>query len=260
MGVKEVVLTSQDTLFYGQDLSMKQGLVTLIEMLLDKTNIEHIRLLYLAPSEELLECLELFDEVRVLPYFDIPIQHVSEGILKSMNRIGSRSYYKNIIDAIRVRFSNAVLRTTVIVGYPGESEDEFEELKRFVEETKFNHLGVFRFSPQRETEAFRLKGRVKPAIAEKRKEELLELQRKISRHHLEKDRGKQFWVLVEERVKNEPLYLGRSYHFAPEVDGVFVVRSEQEIKPGSIVTAKVTRADDYDLHGVDMGTQYFGTR
>ena len=167
-----------------------------------------------------------------------------------MNRIGSHSYYKNIIDAIRERFSNAVLRSTVIVGYPGETEDEIEELKQFVEETKFNHLGVFRFSPQRETEAFRLKARVKPAIAEKRENELIELQRKISRHHLEKDRGKQFWVLEEERIKKEPLYLGRSYHFAPEVDGVFVVRAEREIKPGSLVMAKVTRADDYDLHGV----------
>ncbi|UCB44675.1 MAG: 30S ribosomal protein S12 methylthiotransferase RimO [Spirochaetota bacterium] len=250
IGVKEVVLTSQDTLFYGQDLGMKRGLVTLVKMLQDKTDIAHIRLLYLAPSKELLECLELFGEARVVPYFDIPIQHVSKEILKSMKRIGDYSYYKNIIDIIRERFPDAVLRTTLIVGYPGETEDEFEELKRFVKEARFNHLGVFKYSPQRETEAYKLKGRVRQAIAEKREGELLEIQREISRHHLEDEIGKQFWVLVEERVKHEPLYLGRSYHFAPEVDGTFVIRSEREIEPGTEVIAEVIRADDYDLHGV----------
>jgi ribosomal protein S12 methylthiotransferase len=256
MGVKEIVLTSQDTLSYGQDLHMKRGLTSLVRKILDSTEIEHIRLLYLYPVEELLDYVELFDDERVIPYFDIPVQHVSAHILKSMNRFGSHSYFKNIINGIRERYSHAILRTTVIVGYPGETEGEFEELKRFIEDVEFNHLGVFEYSPQRETEAFSLKGRVKPNVARKRKTELMELQRGISKNHLERETGKKFWVLVEEKIKDKPLYLGRSYHFAPEVDGVFVLRSEREIEPGSLVMAKATRSDDYDL----FGTQYFGTR
>ncbi len=250
MGTKELVLTSQDTLHYGQDLGMRRGLTTLVESLIRETDIEFIRLLYLSPTHELIENLDIFDNERVFPYFDIPIQHVSKKMLKNMNRIGDYDYFKDIINRIRERFHNAILRTTAIVGYPCETEDDFAQLMCFIKEMKFNHLGVFTFSPQRKTEAYNIKGRVNKNIALMRKMKLVELQKEISLRHLENNIGKVFPVIIEEKLSCNHLFFGRSYHFAPEVDGVFLVRSSKDIKPGSVVNVKVTRADYYDLHGV----------
>jgi len=249
-GIQEVILTSQDTLYYGRDLGIPYGLKSLIEELLKGTNIRFIRTLYLRPSYELFEYINIFKRSGVLPYFDIPIQHVSKNILLSMRRVGDYISLKEIITKIRHYVPEAIIRTTVIVGFPGETEEDFNLLLHFIEEVQFNHLGVFTFSPQRETEAYALKERVPKRIAEERKNTIFEIQREISRRHLRKEVDQVFDVLIEERFKNDPLYLGRSYHFAPEVDGVFLLRSEKEIKPGSIVRAKVTSADDYDLHGV----------
>ncbi|MBN2322705.1 MAG: 30S ribosomal protein S12 methylthiotransferase RimO [Spirochaetes bacterium] len=250
LGTKEIVLTSQDTLAYGRDLGMKNGISSLVENILKKTSIERIRVLYLNPHEDLMRILEIFGEDRVLPYFDIPIQHASEKVLASMHRQGGGKYYRELVSRIKERVPGAVFRTGVIVGYPHEREEDFRVLLDFIREVEFNHLGVFVFSPQRETEAAGLGGRVKKRVAEKRRDEVLQLQRTISAKMLAGEIGKFFDVLVEERVQGENIYFGRSYHFAPEVDGVFVLRSEELLEPGSIVKAKVTRADDYDLHGV----------
>jgi ribosomal protein S12 methylthiotransferase len=252
MGTKEIVLTSQDTLAYGRDLGMKNGIRTLMRALLEGTDVERIRLLYLSPHEELMKAIDLFEDERVLPYFDLPVQHVSPKLLQSMHRYGSRGYFRNIISRIRKRFPHAVFRTTVIVGYPGEKKADFAELLDFVGEVRFNHLGVFVFSSQRETEASRLKGRVKQSTAEKRQKIIIDLQRRISGALLQKEVGNVLTVLVEERIADSDLYFGRSYHFAPEVDGTFVVRSSREIEPGTVIQALVTRADDYDLHGTVM--------
>jgi ribosomal protein S12 methylthiotransferase len=250
LGTKEIVLTSQDTLAYGRDLGMKNGIRSLVENLLKKTMIEKIRILYLNPHEDLLQILDIFGNDRVLPYFDIPVQHASERVLASMHRQGRGERYRDLILRIKARVPDAVFRTGVIVGYPHEREADFRVLLDFIREVEFNHLGVFIFSSQRETEAAGLRGRVKKKVAEERRSAVLQLQRTISRKKLTQEIGKTFDVLVEEKVQGEDLYFGRSYHFAPEVDGVFVLRSEEEIVPGSIVTARVTRADDYDLHGV----------
>ncbi|HUT66232.1 MAG TPA: 30S ribosomal protein S12 methylthiotransferase RimO [Spirochaetota bacterium] len=249
MGIKELILTSQDTLAYGRDLGVKNGIKTLVNSLLDRTGIELIRLLYLNPTEELFGILDLFENKRMLPYLDIPVQHVSAKILKSMHRYGSGDYFRGLLSRIRDRYPDAVFRTTVIVGYPGEKEADFRELLDFTGDVKFNHLGVFVFSPQQETEALRLGERVKKSVAEKRRGTILELQRRVSKEKLKKEVGKVFPVLVEERTGEDGLYFGRSYHFAPEVDGVFVVQSKRKLDPGTIVRARVTWADDYDLHG-----------
>jgi len=249
MGTKELILTSQDTLAYGRDLGIKNGIKTVVNSLLDMTGIEMIRLLYLNPTEELFGILDLFENARVLPYLDIPVQHVSAKILKSMHRFGSGDYFRGLLSRIRNRYPDAVFRTTVIVGYPGESEADFRELLDFAGDAKFNHLGVFVFSPQQETEASRMGERVKKSVAEKRRETILELQKRVSGENLGKEVEKVFPVLVEERTGEDNLYFGRSYHFAPEVDGVFVVQSKRKLDPGTIVRARVTRADDYDLHG-----------
>ncbi|HEB30346.1 MAG TPA: 30S ribosomal protein S12 methylthiotransferase RimO [Spirochaetes bacterium] len=251
-GVKEIVLVSQDTLSYGSDLNINRGLKLLIESLLKKTGIRFFRLLYLRPDPELKENLDVFENDRVLPYFDVPVQHASEKILKSMNRAGSPLSYSDIISTIRDRFHKAVLRTSIITGYPGETEKDFNILLDFIKKIRFDHLGVFSFSPQKETRAFELKGRVKTAVIEERKKKLMELQRGISGKQLKKNIGQSCDVLIEEKILDRNLYLGRSFHFAPEVDGVFLVKSKRILKPGSLIKAKVTRADDYDLHGVEI--------
>jgi ribosomal protein S12 methylthiotransferase len=250
MGIGELVLTSQDTLSYGTGQSL--GLASLIERLLDETEIPFIRLLYLRPAGALLNILDLFENSRVVPYFDIPVQHAAEKVLKNMNREGTSQYYEKLIDEIRIQIPHAVFRTTLITGFPGEGKDEFKELLSFINRVKFNHVGAFVFSPQRETGAYYLHGQVKTIIAEQRREVMLTSQRVISKKLLESEIGKTFDVLIEEKIENEKLYFGRSYHFAPEVDGLFVIESERQLKPGSIVKAKVTSAEDYDLHGREI--------
>ena len=196
--------------------------------------------------------LDLFDNKRVVPYFDIPVQHAAEKVLKNMNREGNSLYYEKIIDEIRSRIPHAVLRTTLITGFPGEGKDEFEELLAFIKRIRFNHVGAFVFSPQSETRAYQLDERVKTRIAEQRREIILTHQKGISRELLQSEVGKTFDVLIEEKIENEKLYFGRSYHFTPEVDGLFVIESERTLKPGSIVRVKATSAEDYDLHGREI--------
>jgi ribosomal protein S12 methylthiotransferase len=254
-GVKEIVLVSQDTLSYGCDLNNNINLKLLIERLLKKTGVRFFRLLYLRPDPELKGNLDIFDNSRVLPYFDIPVQHASEKILKNMDRAGNPLSYSDIISTIRGRFSNAVVRTSIIVGYPGETEKDFNILLDFIKKIRFDHLGVFSFSPQKETRAFDLKRKVKTSVIEKRKKELMEVQRGISGKQLKKNIGKCCDILIEEKILARNMYLGRSFHFAPEVDGVFLVKSKRILKPGDLIRAKVTRADDYDLHGVEIDGQ-----
>jgi len=249
-GIKEIIIISQDTLSYGIDLNNNYKLKFLLEKLLTETNNVLFRLLYLSPCQELLSILPLFKEKRLLPYFDIPVQHVSEEILKRMGRAGGYKSYMDLMERIRVCIPEAVLRTTLMVGFPGENEKDFLLLKKFVQEVKFNHLGVFCFSPQKETKAYNMKNRVATKIAEKRKAEIMEIQSVISRNLLSREVGKSLEVLVEEKIKGENLLLGRSYHFAPEIDGIFVLNSEKDILPGSIVNARVTRANTYDLYGI----------
>jgi ribosomal protein S12 methylthiotransferase len=254
-GVKELILVSQDTLEYGSDTGEHFSLKSMLERITAETSIPRIRLLYLRPGWALIRNLDLFENQRVLPYFDMPIQHVSKNILRKMNREGDGRAYGEVVARIRERFPQAVIRTTVITGFPGEGEAEFEELLSFIDRVRFNHLGAFVFSPQRGTEAFHLKDRVKSRIAEKRREILLARQRAISGTLLHEEIGRDFDVLIEEKIEGDDRAFGRSYHFAPEVDGVFVVQSSRKIQPGSIVRAQVTRADDYDLHGIEMSTR-----
>jgi ribosomal protein S12 methylthiotransferase len=169
-----------------------------------------------------------------------------------MNRPGNAQLFEEIVARIRERVPRAVLRTTVISGFPGESKGDFDELLSFIERVRFNHLGVFVFSPQRGTEAFHLRQRVRVSTAEERRNTLLALQKEISGSLLKEEIGRDFDVLIEERIQEDDRFFGRSHHFAPEVDGVFLVRSSRELKPGDLIRARVTRADDYDLHGIEQ--------
>jgi len=249
MGIYEVILVSQDSLSYGSDIGIKNGLGKLIEEILKKTEIKWIRLLYLRPSNYILNLLALFKDSRVLPYFDIPVQHSSSRILKLMKRDGSREEYLKLVQNIRGEIPKAILRTTVIVGFPTEDERDFEDLKEFIWEAKFNHLGIFIYSPQRGTEAYSLKNRIRKSIALKRSEELYNLQSKISSELLNREVGNSYKVLIEEKIENEDIYFGRSYHFAPEIDGVFVLHSSKKMKVPALVKCIVKRTETYDLHG-----------
>lgn len=248
-GAEELILISQDTLSYGSDRNDESNLRFLLNQILENTEVSFIRLLYLRPSKKLLSLLDLFVNGRIVPYFDIPVQHASEQVLKKMNREGNAAQYESIIAGIRNHIPHAVLRTTLITGFPGEGKREFEELLSFIEHIRFNHVGVFVFSPQRETVAYNLHGKVKKGVAERRKETLLSCQRSISRELLQSEVGKTFDVLIEEKVEKERLYFGRSYHFAPDVDGLFVVESDGQLKTGSVVKVLTHSAEDYDLHG-----------
>jgi ribosomal protein S12 methylthiotransferase len=251
-GVTELIITSQDTLSYGRDLHMQHGLRDLLKSLLEATEIPMIRLLYLRPDREIFDFLDTMKGGRVLTYFDIPIQHVSAKILKDMGREGNAAAYENLIHEIRACIPDAVFRTTVITGFPGEGEREFGELLDFIKRVRFHHLGVFTFSPQRETEAYKMQERVSRSKAENRKRIILETQRTVSHDLLRGEIGKTVNVLVEERVQGQDMYFGRSHHFAPEVDGLFVLHSWRDHRPGSIVRATTTAAEDYDLHGREI--------
>jgi len=249
MGVKELILTSQDTLRYGSDLVKKEDLASLIKTLLSETGIPIIRLLYLRPGRELIRNLDIFTDSRVVPYLDIPLQHVSKKILQLMRRDGDYGTYHDIIAQVRQNIPHAVLRSTFIVGFPGETEEDFSMLLDFMREIRFNHLGVFAFSPQEHTNTANLTATVDEKTAEIRKEAILALQKDISKEILAQEMGKTFTVLVEECIEGEPISFGRSYHFAPEVDGLFVVQSNKGIEPGSLVRAQVTHVGEYDLYG-----------
>ncbi len=250
MGVKELIITSQDTLRFGSDRSEKESLSSLIQNLLSETGIPFFRLLYLRPDRELIRNLDIFSNNRVVPYLDIPLQHVSKKILQLMRRDGDYHSYREMVAEIRKNIPHAVLRSTFIVGFPGETEEEFTMLLDFIQEIRFNHLGVFAFSPQEHTDAAVLPMMVNKRTAEKRREAVLALQKNISKEILSEERGKSFPVLIEESIEGEHISLGRSYHFAPEVDGLFVVRSTKRIEPGSLIRAQVTHAGDYDLFGM----------
>jgi len=250
MGVKELIITSQDTLRFGSDRSEKESLSSLIQSLLSETGIPFFRLLYLRPGRELIRNLDIFSNNRVVPYLDIPLQHVSKKILQLMHRDGDYYSYREIIAEIRKKIPHAVLRSTFIVGFPGETEEDFTMLLDFMQEIRFNHLGVFVFSPQEHTDAAVLPMMVDEKTAEKRREAVFALQKNISKEMLSEERGKTFPVLIEENIEEEHISLGRSYHFAPEVDGLFVVHSNTWIEPGSLIRALVTHTGDYDLFGM----------
>lgn len=248
-GIKELILTSQDTLQYGVDIYGKPALYRLICELLEHTVIPWIRLLYLSPDESLFDLFPLFDNQRLIPYFDVPVQHASKKVLRAMGRIGDGVSYRRVFDHIRDRVSRAVLRTTLLVGFPGENEASFAELSDFIQTVKFNHVGVFTFSPQEQTPAYSMQGSVETETAVGRKRRIMEMQQSISRSLLSQEVGRELSVLIEE-TGVEGTAIGRSYHFAPEVDGVFVVTGAERVKPGNLVRVQVTGSDVYDLYGV----------
>ena len=248
-GYKELIVLEQDTTRYGLDLKEKKTIVDLLKGLLAIKELSFIRLLYLYPDEITDELIDLIaKEKRLTPYFDIPIQHSEDKILKAMNRRGNKAYLSNLFKKIKTKIPNAVLRTTVMVGFPGETKEDFDNLLKFIEEVKFDHLGGFTYSKEEGTKSYDFPHQVRQATKQKRLDDLMALQQKISYDLNKKHIGEIMNGLVV--GKENGYYLLRSYWNAPDdVDGKILFSSKEELKEGDIVNVKIKESYVYDLYG-----------
>ena len=248
-GYKELIVLEQDTTRYGLDLKEKKTIVDLLKGLLEIKELAFIRLLYLYPDEITDELIDLIaKEKRLTPYFDIPIQHSEDKILKAMNRRGDKAYLTNLFNRIKTKIPNAVLRTTVMVGFPGETKQDFDNLLKFIEEVKFDHLGGFTYSKEEGTKSYDFPHQVRQTTKQKRLDELMALQQKISYDLNKRHIGEIMNGLVV--GKENGYYLLRSYWNAPDdVDGKILFSSNEELKEGDIVNVKIKESYVYDLYG-----------
>ncbi len=249
-GVKELILTAQDTTNYGADIYGKSKLVELLEQLHQIEKIEWIRLLYLHPAHITSEIINVFASLpKICKYFEIPLQHINNEILKSMNRKITRKRIISILDEIRNKIPESVIRTTFIVGYPGETETHFKELKEFILSQNFERLGIFTYSREEGTSAYDFPDRVPEETAQRRKDELMQIQQEISKKNLEKFVGKKIPVIIDKESKEKVfIFEGRSSFDAPEIDGkVFIEEGNAEI--GEIVNVMILDSWEYDLVG-----------
>jgi ribosomal protein S12 methylthiotransferase len=249
-GVKELVLIAQDTTRYMEDQGTNQ-LGSLLKALNDLPGLKWIRILYMYPnavSKELLSEMKLCD--KVIPYFDIPIQHADDALLKAMNRKGTVQDNRQVISNIREVYPEAILRTTVIVGFPGETLAQFQSLLDFMKEIRFDRLGAFTYSLEEDTPAYDLPESLSETDKQERLLQVMDLQAKISEEKQKALIGQTFEVLIDSKENNSDVYHGRSIHSAPDqVDGEVLFISEKVHKIGSFVKVKITRNDEYDLVG-----------
>lgn len=247
-GTSEIVLIAQDTTSYGKDI---YGKPSLKELLIELNKIEElswIRVMYTYPSlldDELLETINKLD--KVVKYIDVPLQHVSMNMLDAMNR--PKIDYKKLIKRIRKFIPKVAIRTTFIVGYPTETEEDFNELYDFIKTMKIDRMGVFEFSKEKNTKAYSLKPQVPAKIKKKRRNALMKLQQTVSKELNEKSVGKKIDCIVE-NINEDGLVIARSYKDAPEVDGLVYVCTKTPVIPGDIITVKITGAVEYDLTAV----------
>lgn len=247
-GTKELILIAQDTTDYGKDIYGKKNLSELLIRLSDIKKIEWIRLMYAYPSHFPDDVIEVIaNNPKILKYVDIPLQHISDDVLKSMRRgVTSRQTY-NLLYKLRKTIPDITLRTTFIVGYPNETEKDFERLVDFVKEIKFDRVGTFTFSVEENTSSFILGDPITMEEKERRKETLMDVQSQISLEKNQSFVGKTLKVLLES--KESEYYVGRSYRDAPEVDGEVLFKSDKKLKSGNFYDVKITDYDEYDLFG-----------
>jgi len=248
-GVSELNIIGQDITGFGMDLYGETSLVALLKKIAKLAkNIRWIRLLYLQPervNDDLLKLIK--DEPKICKYIDLPIQHINDRILKLMNRKTSREKIEKTVARVRKIIPEAAIRTSVITGFPTETETEFKELLDFIEETKFERLGAFTYSAEEGTAAYKLKPRVAQEVMRERFDRIMMLQQEVSRANNIKLSGNVLEVLIDE--KQDDSYLGRTQFDAPEVDGLVYVNSSGGIKPGDFVKVKITDTLEYDLVG-----------
>lgn len=247
-GVQEIIVVAQDTTRYGTDLYGKKALPELLRKLKAIDGIKWIRVLYLYPEEftdELIEELKTND--KVVKYLDLPIQHISDGVLKRMARRTKKEDIIELLRKLRREIPEIVLRTSLIVGFPGETEDEFKELYDFIDDIEFDKLGVFTYSKEEGTAAALMKGQIRKDVKERRRNLIMERQQAVSKRILQRKIGKTYEVLVE--GIGEEGYYGRSSEMAPEVDGLIFIDTKKDIMVGSFVEVRIKEALEYDLVG-----------
>lgn len=247
-GVKEIIIIAQDTCNYGKDLYGKVRLVDLLKEIAKIEQIEWIRLQYSYPNDFNDELIEfLANEPKMCKYIDMPLQHINNRLLSSMNRKITGEEIRTLINKIRKKIPQVCLRTTLIVGYPSESKEEFEELKEFVEQTKFDRMGAFTYSAEENTAAFKLEDNISQEEKDERLDVLTFLQEGISLKLNQKKIGKIFKVLIDR--KEGEYYVGRTEFDSPEVDNEVLISIEEKIKIGKFYQVKITDAVEFDLYG-----------
>jgi len=250
LGVRELNIVAQDITRYGLDLYGEYRLAELLRRLSEATEIPWIRLLYCYPDKVTDELVcEMRDNPRILKYIDLPIQHISDRMLSAMNRHGDAAMVKGVIEKLRREIPEIVIRTTFIVGFPGETEEDFEELCEFVKETKFERAGVFPYSREEDTPAYDLPDQIDEQVKLDRADLLMREQLEINEARNETKLGKTITVLCEDYDPVSEMHFGRSAEDAPEIDGKVYFRSDKRIAPGSFVQVKIREVLDYDLMG-----------
>lgn len=249
-GAKEIILVAQETTMYGIDIYGKKMLPELLRALCKISGLQWIRLLYCYPEEITDELIEVMKtERKICKYIDMPIQHASDRILKAMGRRTNRAELVERIRKLRTEIPDIVLRTTLITGFPGETEEDHELLMDFVDEMEFDRLGVFTYSPEEDTIAAEMEQQIAEEIKEQRRNEIMELQQDIAFEKAEKMIGRTLLTMIEGKVVDENAYVGRTYMDSPNVDGNIFAMTDRELMTGDFVKVLVTGAAEYDLIG-----------
>ena len=249
-GIKELVVIAQDTTKYGVDLYGKSRLAELLDDLCKIDGFKWIRFLYSYPEsidDELINVVKKNE--KICNYFDIPIQHIADGILKRMNRKTTGNDIRNIINKLRKEIPDVILRTTLIVGFPGETAENFEELCDFVKESKFDRLGAFSYSAEDGTPAAKFTGQIDESIKEDRRNKIMEIQQEISTNNLNNKNGNRYECLIENITEDGEYYIGRSYMDVPSEDGVIYITNDGTGMINDFVTVEITDSNEYDLFG-----------
>ncbi|MBQ9563614.1 MAG: 30S ribosomal protein S12 methylthiotransferase RimO, partial [Lachnospiraceae bacterium] len=250
-GVTELILVAQETTVYGTDLYGRKMLPELLRKLCRIDGLHWIRILYAYPEEVTDELIEVMaEEDKICHYIDLPIQHASDSILRRMARRTNQEELREIVGKLREAMPDIAIRTTLITGFPGETQEDFEELYRFVNEMEFDRLGVFPYSAEENTPAATMPDQIPEEVKTARRDEIMELQQEIAFEAAEAMIGRELEVLIEGKLPEEDVYLGRSYKDAPGVDGYVFVECDHELLSGQYVRAKIYEAKDYDLMAV----------
>ena len=249
-GVKELILVAQETTLYGLDLYGRKALPELLDRLNEIPGLYWIRILYCYPEEvtdELIEAIKRND--KVCHYLDIPIQHGSDAVLRRMGRRTNEQQLRDIVDKLRTQIPDICLRTTLISGFPGETQDDHEAVMHFVDDLEFDRLGVFTYSPEEDTPAAMMADQIEEEVKEDRRAEIMELQQEIAYDKAEAMIGQKLMVMIEGKVADENAYVGRSYKDAPNVDGYVFVNTGKNLMTGDFVPVVITGSYEYDMIG-----------
>ena len=249
-GVKELILVAQETTLYGKDLYGEKSLPKLLRELCKISGIRWIRILYFYPEEITDELIQVMkEEPKICHYLDLPIQHANDTILKRMGRRTSKQELIDIVQKLRKEIPDICLRTTLITGFPGETQEQHEEVMEFIDTLEFDRLGAFTYSPEEDTPAATFEDQIDEEVKEDRQADIMELQQEIAFDKAEDMIGREVLVMIEGKVADENAYVGRTYRDAPNVDGLIFINTDVELISGDFAKVKVTGALDYDLIG-----------